>query len=68
MKQGHDTKTCDQGLVCRSCKRNHPTAPHGYIPKDKTKVDSSKGQNNGKTVANNFSNLTVASTQENLEK
>ena len=68
MKQGHNSKTCDQRQVCRNCKGNIPTAIQGYIPKDKTKVDSSSRQNNGKIGANNFVDLTVASTQENSDQ
>ena len=40
---------------------------HGYMPKDKLRIDSSNGQNGGKKIANNFDDLTVATTQENSE-
>ena len=50
MKQGHNAKTCDQRLSCRSCKGNHPTDMHGYIPKDKLRTDSSTGQNGDKKL------------------
>ena len=40
---------------------------HGYMPKDKLRIDSSNGQNGGKKIANNFADLTVATTQENSE-
>ena len=50
MQQGHNAKTCDQRLSCRSCKGNHPTAMHRYIPKDKLRIDSSFGQNGDKKM------------------
>ena len=68
MKQGHNTKTCDQRLSCRSCKGNHQTAMHGYIPNDKLKTDSSTGQNGHKEIVNNYADVTVITTQENLDK
>ena len=67
MKQGHNVKTCDQRLSCRSCKGNHPTAMHGYISKDKLRLDNSTGQNGDKKIANNFAVVTVATTQENSD-
>ena len=63
MKQEHNAKTCDQRLSCRSCKGNRPTAMHGYIPKDKLRIDSSTGQNGDKKIANNYADVTVTTTQ-----
>ena len=40
---------------------------HGCMPRDKLRIDSSTGQNGGKKIANNFADLTVATTQENPE-
>ena len=67
MKQGHNAKTWYGRLSCRSWKGNHPTAMHGCMPRDKLRIDSSTGQNGGKKIANNFADLTVATTQENPE-
>ena len=67
MKQGHNAKTCDQRLSCRSCNGNHLTAIHGYIPKDKLRIDSSTGQNGDKKIATNFADVTVATTHEILD-
>ena len=39
MKHGQNAKTGDQRLSCRSCKGKHPTAMHGYISKDKLRID-----------------------------
>lgn len=64
MKPGHNVKTCDQRLCCRSCKGNHPTAIHGYIAEDKIERDSSTRQNRKKKITNNFADDTVATTQE----
>ena len=63
MKQGHNAKTCDQRLSCRSCKGNHPTAMHEYIPKDKLRTDISTGQNGDKKISNNYVDVTVATRQ-----
>ena len=63
MKQEHNAKICDQRLSCRSCKGNRPTAMHGYIPKDKLRIDSSTGQNGDRKIANNYADVTVTTTQ-----
>ena len=67
MKQGHNAKTCDQRLSCRSCNGNHQTAMQGYIPNDKLKTDSSTGQNGRKEIVNDYADVTVVTTQENLD-
>ena len=67
MKQGHNAKTCDQRLSCRSYKGNHPTAMYGYIPKDKLRTDISTGQNGDKKISNNYVDVTVATRQGNSD-
>ena len=54
MKRGHNAKTFDQRPSCRSCEKNHPTAMHGYISKEKIKADCSSGKTGDKTISNNF--------------
>ena len=39
MSDGHNAKTCTSKLMCSSCKGNHPTPLHGYVPKDKRSTD-----------------------------
>ena len=39
MSDGHNAKTCTSKLMCSSCKGNHPTPLHGYVPKDKRGAD-----------------------------
>ena len=39
MCDGHNAKTCTSKVMCSSCKRNHPTPLHGYVPKDKRNTD-----------------------------
>ena len=63
----HNSKTYDQRLSCRSCKGNHPTDVHGYIPKDKLKRDESTGQTEDKKIANSYADVIVATTQENSD-
>ena len=65
--EGHSSKTYDQRLSCRSCKGNHPTDMHGYIPKDKLKRDESTGQTEDKKIANSYADVIVATTQENSD-
>ena len=67
MKHGHNAKTCDQRLSCRSRKVNHPATMYGYIPKDKFRIDSSIEQNGDKKIANNFADVTVGATEENSD-
>ena len=67
MKQGQNVKTCNQRLSCRSCKGNHPTAMYEYISIDRLKTDISTGQNGDKKIADNYADVTVATTQENLD-
>ena len=39
MSDGRNTKTCTSNLMCSSCKGNHPTLLHGYVPKDRRSTD-----------------------------
>ena len=39
MGDGHNAKTCTSKLMCSSCKGNHPTPLHGYVPKNKISTD-----------------------------
>ena len=39
MSYSHNTKTCTGKLMRSSCKRNHRTLLHGYVPKDKRSTD-----------------------------
>ena len=39
MSDGHNAKTCTSKLTCSTCKGNHPTPLHGYVPKDKRGAD-----------------------------
>ena len=39
MSDGHNAKTCTSNLMCSSCKGNHPTPLHVYVPKDKRSTD-----------------------------
>ena len=39
MSDGHNAKTCTSKLMCSSCKGNHPTLLHGYVPKDRRSTD-----------------------------
>ena len=39
MNDCHNAKTCTSKLMCSSCKGNHPTPLHGYVPKDKRSTD-----------------------------
>ena len=41
MNDCHNAKTCTSNLMCSSCKANHPTPLHEYVPKDKRNTDGS---------------------------
>ena len=46
MTDSYNARTCTKQLTCSSCKGNHPTPLHGYIPKV-MKGKSDGGQDNG---------------------
>ena len=41
MSDGYNAKTCTSKLMCSSCKGNHPTPLHGYVPRDKRSIGGS---------------------------
>ena len=57
MNEGHNAKTCSQRLTCSSCKRNHPTPLHGYIPNRKSKTDGNQTVDGGRNLKNNFADF-----------
>ena len=69
MSDSHNAKTCTRQLSCSSCKGNHPTPLHGYIPKVmKDKADGSKDNSDSGNIKSNYAtldnNVKCASTTE----
>ena len=58
MSDSHNAKTCTRWLSCSSCKRNHLTPLHGYIPKVmKEKADDSKDNSDSGNIRSNYTLL-----------
>ena len=56
MSDGHNTKTCTSKLICSSCKGNHPTPLHGYVPK-RTDDGDQDPKKTGEVLKNSFAGL-----------
>ena len=58
MSDSHNAKTCTRQLSCSSCKGNHPTPLHGYIPKVmKDKADGSQGNSDSGNIKSDYAML-----------
>ena len=57
MTEVHNAKTCTQRLTCSSCKGNHPTPLHGYIPNKKSKTDGNQAVDGEGNLKSNFACL-----------
>ena len=58
MSDSHNAKTCTRQLSCSSCKGNHPTPLHGYIPKVmKEKADGSQNNSDSGNIKSNYVTL-----------
>ena len=58
MSDSHNAKTCTRQLSFSSCKGNHPTPLHGYMPKVmKDKADGSQDNSDSGNIKSNYATL-----------
>ena len=58
MSDSHNARTWTRQLSCSSCKGNHPTPLHGYIPKVmKDKADGSQNNSDSGNIKSNYAML-----------
>ena len=58
MSDSHNVRTYTRQLSCSSCKGNHPTPLHGYIPKVmKDKADGSQDNSNSENIKYKYAML-----------
>ena len=58
MTESHNAKTCTRRLTCSSCKGNHRTPLHGFIPKlMKGKLDGSQVNSDSGNIKRNYAVL-----------